>query len=323
MKMKTILTSLAIAAAALMPAWAHAADPFPSKPLLLIVPFPPGGATDSILRMVAQKLGERVGQPVLVDNRPGGGTIIATDAGAKAVPDGHTLLGVTAAFAVNTSLYKKLPYDVEKDFAPVTQVSFAPNVLLVNPSLPVNTPQDLLAFAKANPKKVNYGSAGNGTSNHLAGEMLRTLGGLDIVHVPYKGDAASITDLIGGQIQMLFIGLAPVAQHVASGKLKALAVTSAKPSSLVPGLPALAATVPGFESSVWNGIVVPAKTPPEIVAQLQAHLARILSEPEVREKIRAMGFEGVGSSTAEFRDFLARESKQSAKVVQDAGVKID
>ena len=321
--MKSILTSLAIAAAALLPSWAHAADPFPSKPLHMIVPFPPGGATDSILRIVAQKLSARVGQPVVVDNRPGGGTIIATDAGAKSAPDGYTLLAVTAAFAVNTSLYKKLPYDVDKDFAPVTQVSFAPNVLLVNPSLPVNTPQELLAYAKANPKKVNFGSAGNGTSNHLAGEMLRTLAGVDLVHVPYKGDAASITDLIGGQIQMMFIGWAPVAQHVASGKLRALAVTSAKPSSLVPGLPALAASVPGFESSVWNGIVVPAKTPPEIVAQLQAHIAHILADPEVREKIRAMGFEAVGSSTAEFRDFLSRESKQSAKVVHDSGVKID
>jgi len=243
MKFKSIASLLAACALA-APLLAHAADPFPNKPLRLLVPFPAGGATDSILRLVGQKLGERIGQPVVIDNRPGGGTVIASDAGAKAPPDGYTLLGVTAAFAVNPSLLKKLPYDSEKDFAPVTQVSFAPNVLLVNPSVPAKTPQELIAYAKANPKKVNYGSAGNGTSNHLAGEMLRTMAGVDIVHVPYKGDSGAITDLIAGQIQMLFIGWAPVSQHVASGKLRALAVTSAKPTSLVPGLPALAGAVP-------------------------------------------------------------------------------
>ena len=319
-----ILFSLVLAALGFLitPA-ANAVEPFPSKPLRLIIPFPPGGATDNILRLVGQKLGERLNQPVIIDNKPGGGTILATDLAAKAPPDGYTLLVVTAAFAVNPSLYKKLPYDRDKDFTPVSLVSLAPNVLVVNPNLPVNTADELIAYAKANPKKLNYGSAGNGTSNHLAGEMLRTKAAIDIVHVPYKGDPAAVTDLISGNIQILFIGWSPVAQYVSTGKLKVLGVASAKPSVLLPGLPVLAASVPGFESSVWNGIVVPAKTPPEIVKQLQGHITSILSEPEVKDKIRSMGFESVGSTSQEFDEFLSRENKRLAKVVQDGGVTTD
>ena len=291
--------------------------------ILFIVPFPPGGATDNILRLVGQKLGERLNQTVIIDNKPGGGTVLATDLAAKAPADGYTLLAVTAAFAVNPSLYKKLPFDRDKDFTPVSLISLAPNVLVVNPSLPVNTVEELITYAKANPKMLNFGSAGNGTSNHLAGEMLRTKAAIDIIHVPYKGDPAAITDLISGNIQIIFIGWSPVSQYVASGKLKVLAVTSAKPSSLLPSLPVLAASVPGFESSVWNGIVVPSKTPPEIVRQLQVNITAVLSEPEVKEKIRSMGFEPIGSTSQEFSEFLSRESKRSAKVVQDAGVTID
>jgi tripartite-type tricarboxylate transporter receptor subunit TctC len=316
---RVLLTcSLAWAAPAVL-----AADPFPTKPLRLIVPFPPGGATDGVLRLVAQRLTERVGQQVIVDNRPGAGTLIATEAVANAPADGHTLLAVTAAYTVNPSLYRKLPYDADKDFAPVTQISFAPNVLVVNPTLPVNTPAELVSYAKAHPGTVNYASAGNGTSNHIAGEMLRTMAGIDIVHVPYKGDAPAITDLIGGQVQMLFIGWAPIAQHVKSGRLKALAVTSGGPSTLVPGLPPLASTVSGFQSSVWNGVVVPARTPVDVIAALQRHIAAILAEADVKEKIRSMGFEPVGSTPVEFRDYLRAESRRSAKVVQDAGIKAD
>jgi tripartite-type tricarboxylate transporter receptor subunit TctC len=321
--MKILFSFVLIALEFLISPAAYAAEPFPSKPLRLIVPFPPGGATDNILRLVGQKLGERLNQTVIIDNKPGGGTVLATDLAAKAPADGYTLLAVTAAFAVNPSLYKKLPFDRDKDFTPVSLISLAPNVLVVNPSLPVNTVEELITYAKANPKMLNFGSAGNGTSNHLAGEMLRTKAAIDIVHVPYKGDPAAITDLISGNIQIIFIGWSPVSQYVASGKLKVLAVTSAKPSSLLPSLPVLAASVPGFESSVWNGIVVPSKTPPEIVRQLQVNITAVLSEPEVKEKIRSMGFEPIGSTSQEFSEFLSRESKRSAKVVQDAGVTID
>ena len=321
--MKILFSFVLIALEFLIAPAAYAAEPFPSKPLRLIVPFPPGGATDNILRLVGQKLGERLNQTVIIDNKPGGGTVLATDLAAKAPADGYTLLAVTAAFAVNPSLYKKLPFDRDKDFTPVSLISLAPNVLVVNPSLPVNTVEELITYAKANPKMLNFGSAGNGTSNHLAGEMLRTKAAIDIIHVPYKGDPAAITDLISGNIQIIFIGWSPVSQYVASGKLKVLAVTSAKPSSLLPSLPVLAASVPGFESSVWNGIVVPSKTPPEIVRQLQVNITAVLSEPEVKEKIRSMGFEPIGSTSQEFSEFLSRESKRSAKVVQDAGVTID
>ena len=321
--MKILFSFVLIALEFLIAPAAYAAEPFPSKPLRLIVPFPPGGATDNILRLVGQKLGERLNQTVIIDNKPGGGTVLATDLAAKAPADGYTLLAVTAAFAVNPSLYKKLPFDRDKDFTPVSLISLAPNVLVVNPSLPVNTVEELITYAKANPKMLNFGSAGNGTSNHLAGEMLRTKAAIDIVHVPYKGDPAAITDLISGNIQIIFIGWSPVSQYVASGKLKVLAVTSAKPSSLLPSLPVLAASVPGFESSVWNGIVVPSKTPPEIVRQLQVNITAVLSELEVKEKIRSMGFEPIGSTSQEFSEFLSRESKRSAKVVQDAGVTID
>ena len=302
---------------------AFASDPYPTRPVRVIVPFPAGGATDAIVRLVAQKLSDRYSQQFVVDNKPGGGTVIASDIAAKSAPDGYTLLVVTAAFAVNPSLQPNLPYDTARDFAPVTLISSAPNVLVVHPSVPASSAKDLIEFAKANPRKLNYASAGNGSSNHLAGEMFRTMAGIDIVHVPYKGDAPSITDLLGGQVQMLFIGLAPVAQHISSGKLKALAVTSPSPTSLVPGMPALAATVPGFESQVWNGILAPARTPPEMINTLQMEIARVLAQPETRDKILAMGFEPAGSTPAQFKGFLERETQRSAKVVSDARIKID
>jgi tripartite-type tricarboxylate transporter receptor subunit TctC len=315
---------LLLASSAVLPLCSTlAAEPFPNRPVRLIVPFPAGRATDSIVRLVAQKLSEKWQQQVIVDNRPGAGTIIATDIAAKAPADGYTLLVVTVAFAVNPALYKKLPYDTEKDFTPVTLLSSAPNVLVVNPSVPAATAAEFVRYARAHPKAVNFGSAGNGTSNHLAGEMLRTMTGADIVHVPYKGDAPAITDLIGGQIQMLFIGWAPVSQHVKAGRLRALAVTSAAPSDLVPGLPSLSDAVPGFESSVWNGIVVPARTPPELVAKLHADISEILSQPDLKEKIQSMGFEPVGNAPGQFRDFLHAENKRLSKVVLDADVTVD
>jgi tripartite-type tricarboxylate transporter receptor subunit TctC len=313
---------LAVAALALA-AQALASDPYPTRPVRVIVPFPPGGATDSIVRIVAQKLSERFSQQFVVENKPGGGTVIASDFAAKAAPDGYTLLVVTAAFAVNPSLQKKLPYDSDKDFVPITLMSSAPNVLVTHPSVPAANVKELIDFAKSHPGKLNYASAGNGSSNHLAGEMFRTMAGVNIVHVPYKGDAPAITDLLGGQVQVLFIGLAPVAQHISSGKLHALAVTSAGPTALVPGLAPLANTVPGFDSQVWNGLLAPARTPAAIVSALQSEIAKILSQPETREKILGMGFEPAGTSPAQFRTFLEREIQRSAKVVSDAGIKID
>jgi tripartite-type tricarboxylate transporter receptor subunit TctC len=322
--MRSFLDKALLAVAALaMATQALANDPYPTKPVRVIVPFPPGGATDTIVRIVAQKLSDRYSQQFVVENKPGGGTVIASDLAAKAAPDGYTLLVVTAAFAVNPSLQKKLPYDTGKDFVPVTLMSSAPNVLVTHPSVPAANARELIDYAKANPGKLNYASAGNGSSNHLAGEMFRTMAGVNIVHVPYKGDAPSITDLLGGQVQVLFIGLAPVAQHISSGKLKAIAVTSAAPTTLVPGVAPLANTVPGFDSHVWNGLLAPAKTPAAIVNALQAEIAKILAQPETREKILGMGFEPAGSSPAQFQSFLEREIQRSAKVVSHAGIKLD
>jgi tripartite-type tricarboxylate transporter receptor subunit TctC len=309
--------------------WAFAlpavfAQGYPTKPLRLIVPFPPGGGADSISRVVAQKLSGALGQNILLDNRPGAGTLIATDLGAKAAPDGYTLLLITAAFTANPSLYRKLPYDSEKDLSPVTALAAAPNILVVHPSVPAVSVRELIAHAKASPNQLNFGSAGNGTSNHFAGEMFRTMAGIDVVHVPYKGTAPSITDLIAGRIQMLFIGLAPVEQHIKTGRLRALAVASAKPSSVVPGLPTIASSgLPEFESTVWNGIAVPAATPAAIVNRLYTETARVLAQAETRDKILSMGFEPVGNTPQDFRQFVGSEMKRAAKLVADAGIRAD
>ncbi len=323
------MKSMSMLCVAAIIGWAFAlpavfAQGYPTKPLRLIVPFPPGGGADSISRVVAQKLSGALGQNILLDNRPGAGTLIATDLGAKAAPDGYTLLLITAAFTANPSLYRKLPYDSEKDLSPVTALAAAPNILVVHPSVPAVSVRELIAHAKASPNQLNFGSAGNGTSNHFAGEMFRTMAGIDVVHVPYKGTAPSITDLIAGRIQMLFIGLAPVEQHIKTGRLRALAVASAKPSSVVPGLPTIASSgLPEFESTVWNGIAVPAATPAAIVNRLYTETARVLAQAETRDKILSMGFEPVGNTPQDFRQFVGSEMKRAAKLVADAGIRAD
>lgn len=302
-----------------------AADSYPNKPIRLIVPFPAGGSTDTVMRILGEKLTEALGQQVVIDNRPGAGTIIATDIGARSVPDGHTLLCVTATYTVNPSLYDKLPYDPSKSLAPVTLVSSGPNVLAVTPSVPGNTVKDLIAYAKNRAGQVSFGSAGVGSSTHLAGEMFKIMAHVNIIHVPYKGDPPAVTDLISGQIQMLFVGgWANIAQHVAAGKVKALAVTSTRPSALVPGLPTVASSgLPGFESVVWNGIVVPSGTPNNIIARLQSNVSSILKQADVRNKIMAVGFEPSGNSSAEFGEFLRSEIARWANVVKQAGIRIN
>jgi tripartite-type tricarboxylate transporter receptor subunit TctC len=325
--MTTLLRPLALLLTLACACASHAAfsaDSYPDKPIRLIVPFPPGGTADAILRLVGQKLTEAFGRQVLIDNRPGGGTIIATEIGAHAIADGYTLLAVSTAYTVNPSLYKKLPYDPFKSLTPVTLVASAPNVLLVNASVPANTVAELIAYAKAKPRQVNFGSAGNGTSNHLAGEMFKIMANVDITHVPYKGDAPAITDLISGQIQMLFIGWGPIAQHVKTGKLKALAVTSAQPTPLIPDLPTIASSgLAGFESAVWSGIVVPAGTPANRITFLQAEISRVLNQADVKDKITGFGYQPVGSTSAEFGNFLHSEIARWSKVVREAGIRVE
>lgn len=296
---------------------------FPVKPITVIVPAPPGGTADISMRIIAHKMNENIGQQVIIDNRPGAGGIIASQLVAKAAPDGYMVLMNYTSHAINPYLYNKLPYDSLKDFAPVTLLGLTPLVLVVHPSVPVKTVPELLAFAKAHPGELNYGSSAIGGASHLGGELLKLKAGIDIVHVPYKGGAAATADLTTGQIQMLFDSLLPLQPHIKAGKILALGVTSAKRTEISPDLPALAETIPGFESSAWFGIMAPASTPPDLVAKLNAEFLRVLRTPEVKQELTKQGFDVVGNSPEEYSAFLKNEMDKWSKVVQAAGIKAE
>ena len=298
---------------------------YPAKPIRLVVPFPAGGTTDILARAVAQKLSETWSQQVIVDNRPGAGGNIGSDLVAKAAPDGYTLLmGTVGTHAINPSLYAKMPYDHVKDFTPVILVAGVPNVLEVNPSLPVHSVQELIAYAKANPGKLNFASSGNGTSIHLSGELFKSMTGVQMVHVPYKGSAPALADLIGGQVQLMFDNLPSSLQFIKAGKLRALAVTSSARSSALPDLPTLAESgLPGFEASSWFGVLAPAHTPPAIVAKLNAAIGAWLATPEAKEKLSAQGAIPAGGPPEAFVKHIADETAKWAKVVKASGAHID
>lgn len=296
---------------------------FPAKPITIIVPAPPGGTADISMRIIAHKLNENLGQQIIIDNRPGAGGMIASQLVAKAVPDGYTVLMNYTSHAINPYLYKKLTYDSLKDFAPVTLLGLTPLVLAVHPSVPVKTVPEFLAYAKAHPGKLNYGSAAIGGASHLGGELLKMKAGIDIVHIPYKGGAAAAADLITGQIQMLFDSLLPLQPHIKAGKVRALGVTSAKRIEIAPDLPALAETIPGFESSAWFGILAPASTPRELVARLNAEFLKVLRTPEVKQKLTKQGFIVVGNAPEEYGAFLKSEMDKWSKVIQAAGIKAE
>ncbi|MBI1736420.1 MAG: tripartite tricarboxylate transporter substrate binding protein [Candidatus Rokubacteria bacterium] len=300
------------------------AQTYPAKPVRLIVPFAPGGSNDIMARLVGQKLGERLGQPFVVDNRPGASGIIGTDAAAKAAPDGYTVLMMSLTLAVNPSLYAKLPYDTEKDLLPVSLVASAPLMLVVNPSIPARTLPEFLAYARANPDKLNFGSGGAGTTPHLAGEMVKSMAGLKVTHVPYKGGGPALADLVGGQIQFMLENIPSTLPFVKGGRLRALAVTGAKRSPLVPDLPTLdEAGLKGFEIVGWNGLFVPAGTPPPLVAKLHTETVKVLALPDVKERLATLGADGVGSSPEEFTAFVRAELRKWAKVVKEAGIKLE
>ena len=294
---------------------------FPSKPVTVIVPAPPGGTADISMRIIAHKLNENLGQQIVVDNRPGAGGIIASQLALKATPDGYTVLMNYTSHAINPSLYKKLPYDTAKDFTPVTLLGITPLVLVVHPSVPAKTVAEFIAYAKANPGKLNYGSAAIGGASHLGGELLKIRAGIDIVHVPYKGGAAAAADLMSGQIQMLMDSLLPLQPHIKAGKMRPLGVTSVKRTEISPDLPSIAETLPGFESSAWFGIVVPAATPRDVVNKLNAEFVKVLRTPETREKLTQQGFEKVGNTPDEYAAFLKSETSKWSDVVRIAGVK--
>jgi tripartite-type tricarboxylate transporter receptor subunit TctC len=300
---------------------AHAAQ-FPTKPIRLIVPFAPGGSNDIMARIAAQKFSESLGQQVIVDNRPGASGIVGTELAAKAPPDGYTLLMMSLTLTVNPSLYRKLPYDTTKDLVPVSLIASAPLMLVVNPALPAKSVQELIAHAKANPGKLNFGSGGRGTTPHLAGEMLKAMAGLDMTHVPYKGGGPALADLVGGQIQLMLENIPSTLPFAKSGKLRALAVSGMKRSPLVPDLPTLdEAGLKGYEIVGWNGLFYPAGTSPAIIRTIHAQTVKMLAQPDVKERLAALGAEPVGNSPAEFAAFIRAEIGKWARIVKQAGLK--
>ena len=320
---RVLCAVLAVIAASPPPA--ACAEAYPVKPIHLVVPFPPGGSLDVVARAIGQKLTEAWGQPVIIDNRPGAGGNIGADFVAKSAPDGYTILeGALSTHAVNVSLYGKLPYDPIKDFAPITLVAVTPNVLVVNPSLPVNSVAQLIAYAKANPDKLSFGSGSNGSAGHLAGELFKREAGVDMLHVPYKGGAPALQALLAGDTQLMFDNLANSTPQLKAGKLKALAVTTAKRSALAPELPTLAETgLPGFDIYTWWGFLAPAGTPKEIVAKWNAEVTRILSTPEMRAFFAQQGAEPSPTTPEQFSALIRSEIPKYAKIVKESGAKID
>lgn len=303
--------------------WAFA-QAYPSKPVRIIVPFPPGASPDIIARIVGRQLTERWGQQIVVDNRGGAGGNLAVALGAKATPDGYTLTIVSNHFVANPSIFKKVPYDVDKDFAPVILAASNASILVVNPALGVDSVKALIALARANPGKINYSSGGNGSVAHLATELFKSMAGIDIVHVPYKGPADGINALIAGQVALM-VPVIPVAlPHVKSGRLTALAITSSKHSPILPKLPTVAeAGLAGYEALAWLGILAPADTPKEVIAKINADFARTLQAPDMREQLINLGIDPIGSSPEEFGAFLKAEFNKWAKVVKEAGMRAD
>ena len=298
------------------------AQNYPTKALRLVVPFLAGGSTDIVGRTVAQKLSEMWGQPVVVDNRPGGGTTIGTDAVAKSAPDGYTLLVTPAPFTINPSLLNKLPYDALNDFAPITLINTTPLVMVVHPGVPAKTVKELIALAKAKPGKLNFGSSGTGGSNHLAGELFDAMAGVKMVHIPYKGNAGALTDIVGGHLDVVYNGVTSAISLIRGGKLRVLAVTSLKRTAALPDVPTLDELgLKGFEAVAWNGLTAPAKTPREVIMKINADVIRIVNSPELKERLKAEGSDPVGSSPEQFAAFLRNEITKWAKVIKIAGVK--
>ena len=298
------------------------AQPFPSKAVRLVVPFPAGGSTDIISRTLGQKLSEMWGQPVVIDNRPGGSTIIASDVVAKSAPNGYTLLVATAPFATVPSLIDKLPYDPAKDFEPITLINTTPLVVVVNPSVRAKSIQELIALARARPGALNFGSAGAGGSNHLAGELFNVMAGVRIVHIPYKGNAPALTDLLGGHVDLVFNGITSALPLIKAGKLRALAVTSLTRSGALPDIPTLDEVgVKGFQAVAWNGLSAPARTPKDVIRKINADVLKVIRSPELVERLTAEGSDPVGDSPEQFAAFLREETAKWNKVIKFANIK--
>jgi len=325
--MTRMIPKLVFACAALLcaqtQAWSQAA--YPNRPVKIIVAFPPGQATDQAARAIAQKLSENLGQNFFVENRPGAASIIGSEAAAKSPNDGYTLfMGSSGSLAVNPGMYPKLPYDPARDFTPITMVLKVPFFVVVRPDFPAASIKELVAYLKANPNKVNLGTAGSGAANHLASEYFKSTAGVSMVHVPYKGSPPAVTDLLGGQIAIMFETGPLVMPHVKSGKLRALAVGSAQRASAAPDLVTIAESgYPGFESVGWAGLLAPAGTPKEIVTKINAEVVRILGPAELKDRFVGMGAELLSSTPEEFGAYIRSETAKWGKVIKDANIKID
>ena len=315
--------SKACALAALALSAAAHAQVYPAKPLRMIVAYPPGGGTDIVGRMLAQKLGESLGQSVVVENRGGASGNIGTELAARAAPDGYTILmGNVAPNAINVSLFKDLAFDPVADFAPVSLVASTPNILVVHPSTPARTVKEVIALAKAKPGTLNFASAGMGSSSHLAGELFRILAGVEIVHVPYKGAGPAMVDVLSGQVQLYFATMPAAMPHVKPGKLAPVAVTSARRSPALPDLPTVAESgVPGYEASTWYGVLAPAHTSPAVVARLHGDIVKILADAALHARLADQGFDPVGSSPEEFGAYIKSEILKWGKAIRDAGIR--
>jgi tripartite-type tricarboxylate transporter receptor subunit TctC len=322
--MKKSFHVLATLLLACLPLALAAQSAYPNKPIRMIVPFPPGGPTDVLGRIVAQKLSESLGQQVVIENRPGASGMIGAEMVAKAPPDGYTLLTNASLHVINPSLYPQMNFDALRDFAPVSLIAQVPLILVVNPGLPAKSVAELIALGKAQPNLLNFGSSGNATAPHLAGESFKIATGVQMQHVPYKGSAPALTDLIGGQVQLIFDSMPSAMPHVKSGKIKALAVTTAKRSPTVPDLPTIAESgVPGFAISTWYGVWAPAGTPRDIVNKISAEIATALQQPAVRERLASLGAEPVGNTPDEFAAYCQSELPKWAKIVRESGAKVD
>jgi hypothetical protein len=300
------------------------AQNYPTRPVKIVVSFSPGGTTDILARLIGQKLTESLGQPFIVENKPGAGGILGNDYVAKSQADGYTILmGSTSSLAVNVSLYKSIPYDTQKDLAPLMQIATGPFLIVINPTVPAKTLTELLALAKAKPYQINFGSSGNGTSTQLAIELLNTMADVKFNHIPYKGIGPATIDTISGQVQMTISDMVPFGPHIASGKLRAIAQTSINRSKLIPELPTVSETIRGYDATSWYGLMVPANTPKPIILKLHSELVKIMINPEIIQKYSQLGVEAVPNSPEDFKNYIHSETIKWADVVQRAGVKAD
>jgi tripartite-type tricarboxylate transporter receptor subunit TctC len=301
----------------------QAQSSYPSKPIKLIVPFAPGGTTTILARLMADRMGQALGQPMVVESKPGAGANVGMEYVAKSDPDGYTLLMGPIGIAINPSLYPRMGFDPQKDLAPIGLYAGVPNLLVVHPSIPAQNLKEFVTYAKANPGKLNYASNGNGTSSHLAAEMLKSAAGLEITHVPYKGGAPAMQDLIGGQVSMLFDQMPAVLPQVQAGRVRALGVSSSKRSNAAPDVPSMSEVLPGFDMTVWFGFLAPRATPPEIIARLNAEMLRVLKDGGFQTQLNGMGVTAMPSSPDEFAQFIRAETLRWTQVVKASGARVD